>query len=82
MKETYEILIKGHLDSSWSHTFEGITLTSQPGGDTLLQGEIADQAALLGLLDRISNYGFTLILVRKADHEHKDTLQGAEQPSP
>ncbi len=67
MKEMYEIRIKGHLDKSWAHTFEGMTITLQPGGETLLQGEIVDQAALQGLLERIYNYGLTLLLVRRVE---------------
>ncbi len=76
----YEIRIKGHLDASWAHTFEGMKITLQPGGETLLQGEIADQAALQGLLERIYSYGLTLLLVRRVEYDRNDTEQGAKQP--
>ncbi len=79
MKEMYEIRIKGHLDTRWSHTFEGMTVTLQPGGETLLRGEIADQAALHGLLERIYNYGLTLVLVQKAESD-AEISQSADPP--
>ncbi len=80
MKEIYEIRIKGHLDNSWAHTFEGMTMILLPGGETLLRGEVADQAALQGLLERIYNYGLTLLLVRKVEYDPQDISQGSEQP--
>ncbi len=80
MKQVYEIRIKGHLDATWSQTFEGMTLTLQPGGETLLRGEIVDQAALQGLLERIYNYGLTLVLVRRAESDSNEISQREERP--
>jgi hypothetical protein len=34
--------VQGHLDHAWSAWFDGLTITHEPGGDTLLEGELAD----------------------------------------
>lgn len=66
----YKIRIKGHLDSQWTDWFEGLTITLQDTGETLLTGPVIDQAALHGLLKRVRDLGLTLIsvcLVRSND---------------
>jgi hypothetical protein len=59
----YQIRIKGRLGPEWSAWFEGLTITHQPEGETLLTGPVADQAALHGILIRIRNLGLPLISV-------------------
>jgi hypothetical protein len=59
----YQIRVKGHLDETLASRFEGFTLSNQEDGDALLTGPIQDQAALQGMLHRISNLGLTLISV-------------------
>jgi len=59
----YKIRIKGQLDSQWADWFEGLTITLDDNGDTLLTGPIIDQAALHGLLKRVRDSGMTLISV-------------------
>lgn len=63
MPEYYEIKIRGHLDPRWSEWFADLTLTHLEGGETLLSGELPDQAALHGLLERIRDLNITLISV-------------------
>jgi hypothetical protein len=63
MSQYYEIKIKGHLDPRWSDWFEGLELTDLDGGETMLSGPLADQAALHGLLERIRDLNLTLISV-------------------
>ena len=46
----YEIRLKGHLSNRWAGRFEGLTITLEDDGNTLLTGPVADQAALHGLL--------------------------------
>ena len=65
-QEYYEILIKGHLSPMWSDAFEGMRITQTQGGDTLITGVVADQAALHGLLARIRDLNLTLISVIRA----------------
>ena len=59
----YEIRIKGHLDDRWTDWFEGLTITLEEDGDTLLTGPVVDQAALHGLLKRVRDLGMPLLSI-------------------
>jgi len=59
----YEIRIKGHLESRWVDRFDGLTITLQEDGNTLLSGPVTDQAALHGLLKKVRDLGMPLISV-------------------
>ena len=59
----YEIRIKGHLNNRWADWFEGLTITLEEDGDTLLTGPVIDQAALHGLLKRVRDLGMPLLSV-------------------
>ena len=63
MSEYYEIRIKGHLDPTWSEWFEGLTVTHEDSGDTVLSGNLVDQAALHGVLRKVRDLGISLISV-------------------
>jgi hypothetical protein len=61
----YQIRIKGHLGQQWTDWFEGLTITQEDNGDTLLTGPVVDQAALHGLLKKVRDVGIPLVsLVR------------------
>ena len=60
---SYEIRVQGHLDTRWADWFEGLCLTHQSDGTTLLQGPVADQAALHGLLAKVRDLGLPLVAV-------------------
>jgi hypothetical protein len=57
----YQIRIKGHLGRQWTDWFQGLTITLEEGGDTLLTGTVTDQAALHGLLRKVRDLGMPLI---------------------
>jgi hypothetical protein len=59
----YQIRIKGHLGHQWTAWFEGLTITLEEDGNTLLTGQVIDQAALHGLLKRVRDLGLPLISV-------------------
>ena len=59
----YEIRLKGQLNERWADWFEGLTITLEEGGDTLLSGPVIDQAALHGLLKKVRDLGMTLLSV-------------------
>jgi hypothetical protein len=57
----YEIRVKGHLASRWAAWFDGLNLTTEDGGTTVLRGPVADQAALHGLLQKLRDLGIPLV---------------------
>ena len=61
----YQIRFKGHLDDRWAEWFDGLTITLEENGDTLLSGLVADQAALHGLLKKVRDLGMTLVSVNQ-----------------
>ena len=72
MATIYQIRVAGHLDPTWSAWFDGLSIIHQPNGETLLVGPIVDQAALHGVLRKVSDLGLTLIAVTR------DPAPGAE----
>ncbi len=59
----YEIRLKGHLDARWAWRFEGLTITREDNGETLITGPVVDQAALHGLLRNVRDLGLPLVSV-------------------
>jgi hypothetical protein len=63
----YQIHLTGHLAARWAARFEGMTLTVQPDGTTLIEGLVVDQAALHGLLRTLRDIGLPLLSVTQVD---------------
>lgn len=61
----YEIRVKGHLDDRRAASFGDLTLTRLDNGDTLLIGQVVDQAALHSLLRKVRDLGLPLISVAR-----------------
>jgi hypothetical protein len=68
----YEISITGHLGSQWTDWFEGMTITLDANGNSLLTGPVVDQAALHGLLKKVRDLGMPLISVLRIDPAQSD----------
>jgi hypothetical protein len=65
----YRIRVAGHLAPCWSEWFDGLTITHEANGDTTLSGPVRDQAALYGLLAKMSDLNLTLISVNRIETE-------------
>ena len=63
----YEIRVEGILGQGWSGWFDGLQITSEPGDVTVIAGQVADQAALHGLLARARDLNLPLISLRRIE---------------
>jgi hypothetical protein len=63
----YRITTRGLLDESWSAYFSGMTISGEPGGTTGITGEIADQSALHGLLNKVRDLNLEIVSVLLLD---------------
>ena len=63
----YEIRLKGHLDSRWAAWFDGLSLTHDSDGTTVISGQVVDQAGLHGLLQKVRDVGIPLVSVAQVD---------------
>ena len=81
-----EIRVRGHLDPRWSDWLDGLTLTHENDGTTLIEGPVVDQAALFGIIDRLRDLALPLISVLHPDTPvpstptHRTTDQLRSQP--
>jgi hypothetical protein len=64
----YQIRIKGHLYREWTDWFEGLAITLEDNGETLLTGLVVDQAALYGLRRSVRDAGIPLVSVMRVAH--------------
>lgn len=59
----YEIRVKDNITDHWSEWFEGMAIRNDQCGKTVLGGYFIDQAALLGVLNKMHALNLTLISV-------------------
>ncbi len=71
-KSYYEIRVKDYLDQQWSVWFDGMKITNNDDGTTLLSGWVTDQAALHSLLARIRDLNLFLISVEPISPEQDE----------
>lgn len=68
----YQIRIKDHLGNQWSNWFDGLTITQDEDGNTLLTGPVVDDAALHGLLKKVRDLGMSLLSVNLVSPDQSD----------
>jgi hypothetical protein len=62
-----EIRVKGQIAEGWSDWFEGLEITHTDRDETILTGEVTDQAALYGLIAKLRDLGLSLISVNSVE---------------
>ena len=73
MKNYCEIVVKWQLDTNWSGWLEGLTITHNDKGETIISGPLRDQAAFYGLLAKLRDMCPFLISVKyTADESLKE----------
>ena len=65
----YEIHVRGQLDSRWSEWLEGLEVKLLENGEMILIGPIVDQAALMGVLNKLSHLNLALLAVNNINRE-------------
>jgi hypothetical protein len=76
----YQVRVRGHLDDRWADGREGLTVTLEESGDTLLTTTVADQAALHGLLRRLRDLGAPLLSINPVRPDRPGIQPNEEKP--
>ena len=63
--------MEGHLADGWSDWFEGLSICNDPDSETTITGELADQAALFGVLNKIQDLNLILVSVNRTPAVNK-----------
>ena len=66
----YEIRIEDGLDEGWTAWFDGMQITNEPNGVTVITGMVADQCALYGLLAKVRDLGLPLLSVQRIEQDN------------
>jgi len=71
----YRICVQGAIERSWSELFDGMRVSyrhvATPNALTVLTGDVLDQAALMGLLNRLYGLGLPLVSVQLLHSQRK-----------
>jgi hypothetical protein len=65
----YEIRLKGHLAPRWATWFDGMAVSNESDGTTVIRGHVVDQAALHGLLQKVRDIGLPLVSVTRVESD-------------
>ena len=72
----YQIRLEEHIDYQWTDWFDGLTITIKDNGNTLLTGQVVDQAALHGLLKKVRDLGLTLVSIIRVESGRTQDVDG------
>ncbi len=73
--QVYAIRVQGQLGREWTEWFEGLAITLDENGDTLLTGPVVDQAALHGVLKKVRDLGMPLVSVTRVRPGETDAMR-------
>ena len=76
----YRIVLRGRLSERFESAFEGMALEHGPN-QTVLVGDVRDQAQLYGLLDRLRDFGIELVAVQPAGTADTSAEPGSPRDS-
>ena len=68
----FEIRVRGHLDGKWSDWLEGLEVKLLDNGEMILSGTIVDQAALMGVLNKLNGLNLALLSVSQVNRIEQD----------
>lgn len=71
----YQIRLQGHLGRQWMDWFDGMSITLEDNGDTVLTGPVVDQAALHGVLKKVRDVGIPLLSVTRVPPGQTDAVK-------
>lgn len=83
------VRVQGEIPSTWSTMLADLAMAAGPDGSTRVSGELADQAALHGLLAAVRDLGLSLISVEsvaiplpssRAERRGSDGPRRADRP--
>jgi hypothetical protein len=63
----FKIRVRGHLDGKWSDWLEGLEVKLFDNGEMILSGTLVDQAALMGVLNKLNGLNLTLLSVSQVN---------------
>jgi len=67
-----EIHIKGNIKEQWSEWFGGLTISHPDPDETILSGQVRDEAALYGIISRLRDLGLKLTSLRSEEIKEND----------
>jgi hypothetical protein len=67
-----EIRVKGQLNDQWRDWFDNMELRLLENGEMILSGAIADQAALMGILNKLNRLNLKLLSVNEISQIKSD----------
>jgi hypothetical protein len=65
--QPFEIHIRGQLSQKWADWLEGMQMRCLEDGEMILSGTLADQAALMGVLNKLNHLNLTILSVKETD---------------
>ena len=68
----FEIRVRGHLDSKWLDWLEGLEVKLLDNGEMILSGTLVDQAALMGVLNKLNGLNLALLSVSQVNRIEQD----------